>query len=298
MPAAGHIVHMPSHIYVRVGRYADSMNVNLRAANADEAYAAASRAQGYLPLGYYFHDIDVLWTSTEMAGNYGIAIDAAHRVVQAESSYPPDRQWDGPRDTAFLTNLRFGKWDQVLAEPRPDAKWKFTVAMWLYAQGFAAANLHDFDRAGRDRAELAGMVGKNAFAADEFRGNSHIPMAQLGLSLLDGEIARLNGRIDEAIADFRKARTIEQALPYGEPPSWHQPVSHLLGAALLEAGKPAEAEAVYRDSLNTYRVDGWALFGLAQALDAQGKSDEAARVREDFARAWQLSDVKLESSRF
>jgi len=298
MPAAGHVVHMPSHIYFRVGRYADSMKVNLRAANTDEAYAAACRAQGYLPLGFYYHDIDVLWASAEMAGNYRIAIDAAHRVIKAEETYPPDRQWDEPLDTALLTNLRFGKWDQVLAEPRPDAKWKFSVAMWLYAQGFAAANARDFDRANRDRAELAGMIGKNIFAADESRRKAETQMAQIGLSLLDGEIARLSGHMDEAIADFQKARDIEQALPYGEPPTWHQPVSHLLGAALLQAGRPADAEAVYRDSLTTYRADGWALSGLARALDAQGKSDEAARVREEFARAWRLSDVKLASSRF
>ena len=129
MPAAGHIVHMPSHIYFRVGRYADSMKVNLRAANTDEAYAAACRAQGYLPLGFYFHDIDVLWASAEMAGNYRIAIDAAHRLVQAENSFPSTRQWDGPLDTVLLTDLRFGKWNAVLAEPRPQARWKLAVAM-------------------------------------------------------------------------------------------------------------------------------------------------------------------------
>lgn len=298
MPAAGHIVHMPSHIYFRVGRYADSIEVNLRAAQTDEVYAAACRAQGYLPLGFYFHDIDVLWTSAEMAGDYRIAIDAAHRVMQAERAYPPGRQWDGPLDTAFLTNLRFGKWDEVLAEPRPDARWKLTVAMWLYAQGFAAANTGDFSRAGRDRSELADLVREKIFAADETSGNSHLQMAQIGLSLLDGEIARLRGHIDEAVTDFGKARSIEQTLPYGEPPAWHQPVSHVLGAGLLEAGRPGEAEAVYRDSLNTDRVDGWALFGLTQALEAQGKTDEASRVHDEFARAWRLSDVKLASSRF
>ena len=123
-------------------------------------------------------------------------------------------------------------------------------------------------------------------------------MAQIGLSLLDGEIARLNGHGDEAVANFRKARDLETALPYGEPPEWHQPVSHLLGAALIEAGKAADAEAVYRDSLNTVRADGWALFGLAQAFDAEGKSAEASHVREAFAQAWRLSDVNLASSRF
>jgi tetratricopeptide (TPR) repeat protein len=298
MPRAGHIVHMPSHIYFRVGRYADSMKVNQRAANTDEAYAAACRAQGYLPLGFYFHDIDVLWTSAEMAGNYAIAIDAAHRVVQAEASFSSERQWDGPQDTALVTNLRFGKWSDVLAEPRPDAKWKFTIAMWLYAQGFAAANTHDFDRARKDRAELADMIDRKTLAAGDSPGDPHARMAQTGLWLLDGEIARLNSHLDEAVADFRQARGVEQTLPYSEPPTWHQPVSHILGAALIEDGKPAEAEAVYRDSLNTYRADGWALFGLAQALDAQGKTGEAARAHEEFAQVWRLSDLRLASSRF
>jgi tetratricopeptide (TPR) repeat protein len=201
-------------------------------------------------------------------------------------------------DTALVTNLRFGKWSDVLAEPRPDAKWKFYTAMWLYAQGFAAANTRDFDRARKDRAELADMIDRKTLVADDLRGESHAQMAQIGLWLLDGEIARVNGHLDEAAADFRKAREVEQALPYGEPPTWYQPLSHILGAALLDDGKPAEAEAIYRDSLNTYRADGWALFGLAQALDAQGKTDEAARAREQFAQVWRLSDVKLASSRF
>ncbi|HEX9158695.1 MAG TPA: hypothetical protein VF835_00585 [Rhizomicrobium sp.] len=298
MPGAGHIVHMPSHIYFRVGRYADSMRVNLKAAKTDETYAAACRAQGYLPLGFWFHDIDVLWASAEMAGNYRIAIDAAHRVVQAESSFPSARQWDGPLDTVPLTNLRFGKWQDVLAAPRPAPRWKFTVAMWLYAQAFAAADLHDFTRATRDRAELAAMIDKNVFATDDFRGDSHARMAEIALSLVDGEIARLSGHLEQAIADFGKARTIEAALPYGEPPSWYEPVSHLLGAALLEAGRPGDAESVYRASLDTYRADGWALYGLAAALEAQKKPEEAARAREAFARAWDLADVKLASSRF
>ncbi len=123
-------------------------------------------------------------------------------------------------------------------------------------------------------------------------------MAALALDLLDGEIARKSGHLDDAVADFTKARAIEIALPYNEPPDWHQPVSHILGAALLQAHRPAEAEAVYRDSLTRYRTDGWALYGLAQAQAAQGKSADAAATRAKFALAWQLADVKLSSSRF
>src|SRR5205823_1664765 len=120
----------------------------------------------------------------------------------------------------------------------------------------------------------------------------------LALALLDGEIARTGGNLDGAVVRFRQAAEIEHALPYTEPPYWHQPTAHLLGAALLQARRPAEAEAVYRESLKTYRVDGWALFGLAQALAAQGKTAEAAKTRAEFDDAWRMADVKLTSSRF
>ena len=122
-------------------------------------------------------------------------------------------------------------------------------------------------------------------------------MAQLGLALLDGEIARAKGDAGGAAAKFRIAYDLSNHIPYSEPPWWHQPVGHMLGAALLADRKPAEAEAVYRESLKTYRDDGWALFGLAQALDAQGKAGEAAQVRRAFDKAWSRADVKLVTSR-
>ena len=123
-------------------------------------------------------------------------------------------------------------------------------------------------------------------------------MAKIALAELDGEMARLSGKLDVAIKNFTDAAALEHELPYTEPPYWHQPVSQLLGAALLQAGRAPEAEAVYRKSLMTYRLDGWALFGLAQAQDAQGHHDEANATRKEFDRVWQLADVKLASSRF
>jgi tetratricopeptide (TPR) repeat protein len=123
-------------------------------------------------------------------------------------------------------------------------------------------------------------------------------MAEIGVALIDGEIARNQGNLKEAVAAFRKAHAIELTLPYTEPPYWHQPTSHILGAALLEANEPAEAEAVYRESLNFYRMDGWALYGLVQALKAQGKDDEAKAVEAEFEKSWSMADVKLTTSRF
>lgn len=298
MPGAGHVVHMPSHIYYRVGRYRDAAHVNELAALVDEQYIAACRAQGYYPIGYYGHNIHFLWTSSEMQGRYQAAIDAARRLIKAVG---PDAAKMGPQAqlyflTPIATLLRFGKWDEVLAEPLPPANQKIVQMIAHLARGFAFANKGDMASARAERAALAPLASDR-----ELTGMTILPagaMAQISLNELDGEIARNAGDLNTAIADFSKAADIEQHLPYTEPPYWHQPVSQLLGAALLQAGRAKEAEAVYRTSLMTYRQDGWALYGLAQAQDTQGDHAGADATRKQFAAAWQLADVKLSSSRF
>jgi len=302
MPAAGHIVHMPSHIYYRVGRYADAVTVNELAAKKDEDYIAACKAQGFYPLAYYSHNIHFLWTSSEMLGRYGAAKDATKRLIKAASAGAPMAA-DLPPVQLYLfvplmTELRFGHWDAVLKQPKPISDLKLDVAMSLYARGFAYAAKRDFKNAQRNRRRLQQMIdGKELAAVDGF-GIPGTMMAQIGVALVDGEIARNRHHLDQAVEAFRKAHDIELTIPYTEPPYWHQPTSHILGAALMQAKRPAEAEAVYRDSLKHYRTDGWALFGLAQALDAQGKHEEAKGVRSEFAKVWSTADVKLAASRF
>jgi tetratricopeptide (TPR) repeat protein len=302
MPAAGHIVHMPSHIYYRVGRYADAVTVNALAAKKDEDYIAACKAQGFYPLAYYSHNIHFLWTSSEMLGRYATARDAAQRLMKAAAAGEPTAADIPPVQLYYfvptMTELRFGKWDAVLKQKLPDPKLKLDVAMSHYARGFAYAAKRDLKNAARERQALQAMLDAHDFTAIDNFGVPATMMAGIGVALIDGEVARNSGHLDEAVADFRKARDIELTIPYTEPPYWHQPVSHLLGAALMQAHKPTDAEAVYRDSLKHYRVDGWALFGLAQALDAQGKHDEAGTVRAEFAKVWSTADVKLASSRF
>ncbi|MGA0600065.1 hypothetical protein ACO2Q3_05100 [Caulobacter sp. KR2-114] len=301
MPGAGHIVHMPSHIYYRVGRYKDAAHVNELAATVDEGYIAACKAQGYYPVGYYGHNIHFLWTSSEMQGRYQASIDAARRLVAAIGQFPGAAEDTGSEPyelTPVATLLRFGKWDAILTEPAPLATHKVQTAVWLYARGFAHANKGDLAAARADRETLGDLATKTDFSS---YAASHTPahdMADIALALLDGEIARVSGNLPDAIGRFRLAWTLEQGLPYNEPPYWHQPTSHILGAALLQARRPAEAEAVYRQSLKTYRDDGWALHGLIAALEAQGKTSDAAKARDAFARAWQLADVTPETSRF
>lgn len=298
MPGAGHIVHMPSHIYYRVGRYADAAKVNTLAALVDEQYIASCRAQGYYPVGYYGHNIHFLWTSSEMEGRYQASIDAARRLVKAVG---PDAAMMGPQAqlyflTPYATLLRFGKWDAALAEPLPPDNQKLTLAIAHLARGFAYANTGDMAEAKTERAALAALASDS-----ELTGITAIPagaMVQIALADLDGEIARTSGDLETAIAFFTKARDTEEALPYTEPPYWHQPSAHLLGAALLQAGRAKEAAEVYARSLKTYRLDGWALFGLARAQDMLGDRDGAAATHTEFDRVWQLADVKLTSSRF
>ena len=300
MPQAGHIVHMPGHIYYRVGRYADAARVNEMAALVDEAYIASCKAQGYYPAGYYGHNIHFLWTSAEMEGRAQVSIDAARRLVKAVNAEQMAKAVPSGELYAFtpiVTLVRFGKWQSILAEPAPATELKLDTAVWLYARGFAHANLGDLTSASADRTALKKIAGGD-FAKYETNGIPAKSMAKLSLALLNGEIARRSGRPTVAVTQFRRASAIEHALPYTEPNWWHQPVSHLLGAALLEAGQAKPAEDVYRESLKTYRRDGWALFGLAQALTAQGRTAEAATIGRDFQSAWVASDITLTSSRF
>ncbi|MDB5445109.1 MAG: hypothetical protein JWQ97_426 [Phenylobacterium sp.] len=300
MPGAGHVVHMPSHIYYRIGRYDDAVKVNALAAKVDEDYIAACRAQGFYPAAYYGHNIHFLWTSSEMEGRYGASLDAARRLVKAVDAVNLAAQ--APQAELFVftpvaTQVRFANWKGVLAEPVPPKTLTLDRAVYLYARGVAFANQGELAGASAARNELAGVVETADFSRYD---QAQIPakaMARLSLALLEGEIARARGELPGAVAHYRAAAALEASLPYTEPPWWHQPVSHVLGAALLQARRPAEAESVYRDSLKSYRDDGWALFGLAQALEAQGRAAEAAQVRSSFARAWRYADVKLASSR-
>ena len=300
MPEAGHIVHMPSHIYYRVGRYEDAVKANEAAAKVDEDYIAACKAQGFYPAGYYGHNIHFLWTSSEMEGRQEASIDAARRLVKAVDAVNNAVRLAPMETYAFTplaTMVRFGRWDDILAEPAFPEALTLDTALSFYARGFAHANKHDLAAAREDRARMDGFLKADFSRYDAF-GVPAKAMIELAMALLDGEIARNAGDLDGAIVHYRRAAQIQYNLPYTEPPYWHQPVSHVLGAALLQAGRAGEAEAVYRESLKTYRIDGWALYGLAQALRAQGRDAEAGTVEKQYEQAWRLADVKLASSRF
>ncbi len=301
MPGAGHIVHMPAHIYLRVGRYADVVTSNQQAMAADEDYIAQCRAQGMYPLGYYPHNIHFVWLGATMSGQSRLAVESARK---AASSVAPATTEQLPFVQGFLVvpyfaMVRFGRWDDIIAEPKPSYETLFTRAIWHFARGSAFAATGQFDKAEQERAALEAIAADPALAkVQQFSLNPPDRIVAVAVAVLNGDLAARRKQYDTAIAHFDRALRLEEGLTYTEPPDWHAPVRHWLGAVLLAAGRPAEAETVYWDDLKRNRDNGWALFGLHQALVAQGKIDDAAVVEGRMKKAWARADVTLTSSRF
>ena len=298
VPGAGHLVHMPAHIYLRVGRYADASQANVLASAADKSYIEQCKAQGFYPATYYPHNIHFLWYSSAMEGRRDVSIAAARNLYDV---LPLD-EVDEFREVEYfvpiplLANVRFGQWEAIRAAEPPPERWLYASAIWHYAQGLA--KLAGGDPAGA-RAELAAL---EAILADEGIDALEIPFL-MGKS--NGAVARddLAAQIELAGADpeagialLHAAIEKQDALPYTEPPYWYYPIRQRLGAALLAMDRSAEAEAVYREDLAVYRHNGWSLFGLGQSLREQGKDEEAAGIEAEFAAIWQAADVELTSS--
>ncbi|HKU13321.1 MAG TPA: hypothetical protein VJQ52_02945 [Steroidobacteraceae bacterium] len=301
-PAAGHLVHMPGHLFQRVGRYTDAVKANQLAVVADEDYITQCRAQGLYPMAYYPHNIHFLWFAATMAGQSKLAIDAADKTSK---SIPVEALKDVPLLQTFLLThdyalVRFGKWDEILALPPPRADTLFTRATRHYARGMALIRKKDFAAAAREIAEVKQIAANPELikAPTSMSLNLADSVLRVGIDVLDGELAAAQGNYDAAIAHLDRAVRYEDALIYTEPDDWHQPVRHNLGAVLLQAGRPVEAESVYWDDLRRHPKNGWALYGLGQALRAQGKNDEAKLIEADFKKAWADADVQLTASRF
>jgi tetratricopeptide (TPR) repeat protein len=301
-PAAGHLVHMPGHIYQRVGRYSDAAKVNQLAIVADEDYITQCRAQGLYPLAYYPHNVHFLWFAASMDGQSKLAIDAANKT---ESRIPAEALKDVPILQTFLLApdyalVRFGKWDEILAAPAPRVDTLFVRGTRHYARGMAFIRKKDFAAATKeiDAVRKIAADPKLIETPSSFSLNLADSVLRVAIEVLDGEFAAARGEYDKAIAHLDRAVRYQDALVYTEPDDWHQPVRHNLGAVLLQAGRPVEAESVYWDDLRARPKNGWALFGLAQALRAQGKTDAAKAVEADLKKAWANSDITLTASRF
>lgn len=301
MPAAGHMVHMPSHIYQRVGRYEDAVRSNELAILADEDYITQCRAQGLYPMGYYPHNIHFRWFAATADGQGAKAIESAKKVASKidDKALKEVPITAGFRVTPYYALTRFGKWDEMLKEPAPPADGHaFLTGVWHYSRGLAFLGKNQVPAAEQELAKLQALMKHPSLAGALFSPNVSGDILAIAPEVLAGEIAAARGQYDRAVAHLEKAVRLEDSLVYTEPSEWHYPPRLALGAILLEAGRAAEAETVYWEDLRRNRENGWALFGLMQALRAQNKSGDAALIEARFRKAWERADVTLAASRF
>jgi tetratricopeptide (TPR) repeat protein len=293
------MVHMPSHIYFRIGRYADAASANVAAVAADRAYFTKSTPSPIYRMMYYPHNLDFVWHAAGMEGRGAECVRAARDF---SAGVPTDVVLEMPdMETAMaaplLAQALFARWDAVLAEPAPPARMLYVTGAWRYSRGLALNAQGRREEAGRELAALRAVqasVPADRTLANFFKMSE---MLELASQVLAGEIAARGGDADTAVKHLAEAVRIQDGHWFTEPPPWYFPVRQSLGAALLQAGRAAEAEAVYREDLRRNPENGWSLFGLAQSLRAQNKTAEAAAVDARFRRAWARADVTLTSSR-
>jgi len=293
VPAAGHLVHMPAHIYMRTGDYAAAVASNARAAQVDRDYIAKTGAEGVYPLMYYMHNVDFLASAAMMTGQFTEASRAAGELVEKATpaiAQMPMIEPVGAKKLYVL--LRFARWNDVLSLPLPDAQHRILSALWHFGRGVAQAALGRTTDAGRERSayrEARGAVPPDT----SFGYNSAREIFAIADAVLDARIAGAARDYDAASAAWTRAVAAQDALKYDEPPDWFYPVRESLGAALMRAGRFEEGERVFRDDLDRNPRNGRSLFGLWQALQAQKKDSAAAIVEKQYEAAWAHADVVL-----
>ncbi len=285
VPGAGHLVHMPSHIFWRVGRYNDAAIANSRAVAVDESYIAACHVQGFYPAAYYPHNLHFLWAAYSMEGRSQDALSTARKVAESVSDILIDEfpVVEFYKTIPILSLSDFGKWQSILDEPLPFENRVFSSAIWRYARALALIRLNDSDAARTEQAMLLSLMADKRIQALDALGYPASTILQIADKLISGELLMAEGRKQQAVTAFEEAVAIQDVLPYMEPPYWHYPTRHTLGKALLEMGDVARAESVYRVSLNDYPENGWSLFGLMKSLEAQEQPFTA--MKEAFQQA-------------
>jgi len=299
MPAAGHLVHMPAHIMQRVGRYEDAAEANRRAAAADAAYNRLTTPPDYYPMGYTAHNYQFLAYSTAMQGRAVETLRAVNAsraaVSDAMLTAMPGMDWYVAQ--MYTARVRFGRWDELIGMTAPDARLPGLTGGYLHARTVALAARGRVAEAKQSLQKLMDLA--NSVPPDAGAGQNALrDVLAVAVPCAQARIAAATGQDDQAIAHLRAAAAAEDRLAYDEPKNWFFPVRHELGALLLKTGKPAEAEAVYRDDLKQNPANGWSLFGLSQALEAQGRTKEAMDASQAFDEAWKQADITLTASAF
>jgi len=300
-PGAGHLVHMPGHIYMRVGRYHDAAVVNIKAGEADMSYIAQCQAQGVYPLLYHPHNWHFLWFAASFSGNSAWARRGALQTRDLMGTHKHDDPNFGPVIqhfwlTPLYDDVRFGRWDDILATPEPQDS-PYTRAIWHYARGMALSGKGNTAGAREQLAKVKELSNApNLPAVQVSVRNNAKQLVDIAQRVLEGDIEARARNYSRAIATLREALAMEDALGYNEPEDWHLPVRHVLGAVLLDSGDARAAETAYREELEHHTENGWSLFGLARSLRAQGREQDAVAVEQRFRKAWANADVQLTAS--
>ena len=303
VPGSGHLVHMPSHIYIRVGRYHDAAVANQKAIAVDNNYITQCHAQGIYPLAYMPHNHHFLWFAATMEGNRKLATEAAKNVAAMDDPQMMREPGMGTLQhfsvVPLFTMIRFGQWDEILATLQPEADLKYPTGVWHYARGLAFNAQGEIVKAQQELKALDLLADDPELEKITIWDLNTTPdILRIADEVLTGEIAAQEGKNLRAIAHLRQAVNLEDALNYNEPADWSIPVRQYLGAALLKAKHYDAAEKVYREDLAIYPDNGWSLYGLSESLQAQNKNVEAKDVQQKFEFAWQYADVQLTASKF
>src|SRR5437879_1195340 len=292
-PAAGHLVHMPAHIYMRTGNYDGAMRSNEKAAEVDRNYILRFNVTGMYPAMYYNHNLHFLAIAAGIEGRYADATQAAAELIKNASPLVkeiPMMAFFLPTQELLL--VRFRRWDDIFKLPEPDKAELSTHALWHFSRGMASVGTHKLDDAEAERDAL--MKAAAEVSADTMLGCNHSrDLLSLASHLLEGRIALARVRTQAAVEHFRQAAEIEDKLLYDEPPDWFIPAREALGHALMVTGNYREAEKVFREDLVRHPASGRSVFGLWQCLKADGNKTEAKRAEADFREAWKHADVKL-----
>jgi len=303
-PGSGHLVHMPAHTYIRVGRYHDATLTNFAATTADKAFLSFCHgSNGVYPLGYVPHNWHFASMTAGLTGSRTLALRAAEetakRADHAAMGSPPLEFMQIFVATPLFAQVRFGQWDAVLAQAQPPAPLPFPTAIWHFARGMAYVRTGKQAEADRELEALRTIARDPALAKISFFDINHADaVLAVAVPLLQGELLRAQGKPTQAIAALREAVAAEDKLSYNEPADWPLPVRWYLGAALLETGDARGAAEAYRQDLTTYPDNGWSLHGLAQAQRRLGDAAGAADSERRHRAAWQWADAPLTASRY
>jgi len=298
-PNAGHLVHMPAHIYYRLGRYKDSLATNQVAVKVDEAYIKQFKPEGVYPLGYYSHNLHFVMVSAQMSGEAQIVVQAAGKlaanipdeVAKAVPLVVPMKA--GP----YWAHAQFSDLQTVLALPDPGAELPYLQVAWRYARGVAFAQSGNLDAARAQAADIDRIVSSADYSAFTAWGIPAQDVGRIAAHVVRARIAQGAQDLDAAVRELQAAVAIQDTLPYMEPPYWYYPLRQTLGALLLLKGDAQAARDAFRESLARTPNNAWSLYGLKTSFERQGMASEAREAEKYLARAWSGDRKRLDLQR-